>query len=172
MSADAGRRQELHAIARLVLDNLSRRRIRGIDYVDLSTMERTMQTKSLLFMLALAAATATAGVANAADLDESAKNPPDKMMRQNMPDKGRQQGGMMQGGGMMHGGMMQGGGTMGGMMGMMDRCAQMMGGSTSAHLPPGNEKLELQMQAEIMQKTGEILAKYADRIGADAKRTP
>ncbi len=70
---------------------------------------------------------------------------------------------MMQRDGMMHGG---------GMMEMMPACSPMMGGSTSAHLPPGNEKLELQMQAEIMQKTGEILAKYADRIGAETKRTP
>ncbi len=31
-------------------------------------------------------------------------------------------------------------------------------------LPPGNAKLELQMQAEIMQKVGEILAKYASQV--------
>lgn len=31
-------------------------------------------------------------------------------------------------------------------------------------LPPGNEKLQLQMQAEIMQKVGEIMAKYANQI--------
>ena len=35
-------------------------------------------------------------------------------------------------------------------------------------LPPGNAKLELAMQAEIMQKVGEILAKYA----AQVKETP
>jgi hypothetical protein len=32
------------------------------------------------------------------------------------------------------------------------------------HLPPGNEKLQLQMQAEIMQKVGEITAKYAAQL--------
>lgn len=31
-------------------------------------------------------------------------------------------------------------------------------------LPPGNEKLQLQMQAEMMQKMGEIVAKYAAQI--------
>lgn len=35
-------------------------------------------------------------------------------------------------------------------------------------LPPGNEKLEVQMQAEILQKVGEILAKYAGQV----KETP
>jgi len=31
-------------------------------------------------------------------------------------------------------------------------------------LPPGNEKLQLQMQAEIQQKVGEIIKKYADQL--------
>jgi hypothetical protein len=31
-------------------------------------------------------------------------------------------------------------------------------------LPAGNEKLQLQMSAEIMQKVGEIVAKYANQI--------
>jgi hypothetical protein len=31
-------------------------------------------------------------------------------------------------------------------------------------LPPGNEKLQLQMHAEIMQKVGEILGKYAAQV--------
>jgi len=31
-------------------------------------------------------------------------------------------------------------------------------------LPPGNDKLELQMQAEMMQKVGEILGKYASQV--------
>ena len=31
-------------------------------------------------------------------------------------------------------------------------------------LPPGNEKLQLQMEAEMMQKMGEILAKYAAKV--------
>lgn len=53
------------------------------------------------------------------------------------------------------------------------RCMQkggMMGAGHMPHmvtlpsLPPGNEKLELQMQAEMMQKVGEILAKYAGQV--------
>ena len=35
---------------------------------------------------------------------------------------------------------------------------------TLPSLPPGNDKLELQMQAEMMQKVGEILAKYAGQV--------
>lgn len=31
-------------------------------------------------------------------------------------------------------------------------------------LPPGNAKLEMQMQAEIMQKVGEVIAKYAEQV--------
>jgi hypothetical protein len=31
-------------------------------------------------------------------------------------------------------------------------------------LPPGNEKQQLQMQAEIQQKVGEIIKKYADQL--------
>jgi hypothetical protein len=85
---------------------------------------------------------------------------------------GAMQGGGMQGGGMqgggMHGGMMGGGGMMG-MMGGMGACGRTMGGASMSgaampQLPPGNEKLQLQMQAEMMQKMGEILAKYAARI--------
>jgi hypothetical protein len=57
-------------------------------------------------------------------------------------------------------------GMMGGaaMMGMMQQCEKMMstrGGHAMPQLPPGNEKLQLQMHAEIMQRVGEILAKYA-----------
>jgi len=64
------------------------------------------------------------------------------------------------------GGAMMGGGMMGGsMMDMMQGCHRMMGGGMMPHqLPPGNEKLQLQMQAEMMQKMGEILAKYAGQI--------
>lgn len=76
------------------------------------------------------------------------------------PAPGMMGGGTM-GGGMMGGGMMGGGG----MMDMMQGCHRMMGGGMMAHqLPPGNEKLQLQMQAEMMQKMGEILAKYAGQI--------
>ncbi len=71
----------------------------------------------------------------------------------------------------MHDGMM-GGGMMGGMMNMMGQCHRMMGGSmmgsgTMPQLPPGNEKLQLQMQAEIMQRVGEILNKYAAKVKDD-----
>jgi len=53
-----------------------------------------------------------------------------------------------------------------GMMEMMNTCHGMTGGGMAGtglvpQLPPGNEKLHLQMWAEIMQKVGEIVAKYA-----------
>jgi hypothetical protein len=60
-----------------------------------------------------------------------------------------------------------------GMMGMMRACPMMggggmmgpgMGAGMMPQLPPGNEKLQLQMSAEIMQKVGEITAKYANQI--------
>lgn len=53
-------------------------------------------------------------------------------------------------------------------MDMMGSCNHMMQGgmmgSTMPQLPPGNAKLQLQMQAEMMQKMGETLAKYAAQI--------
>jgi hypothetical protein len=63
---------------------------------------------------------------------------------------------------------MMGGQGMGGMMGcpMMSGRAMgggMMGGSMP-HLPPGNEKLELQMHADMMKAMGDIMAKYAARL--------
>ncbi|HEY9459502.1 MAG TPA: hypothetical protein VIR04_01740 [Paralcaligenes sp.] len=69
-------------------------------------------------------------------------------------------------GGMMGNGMMSG--MMGGGNGMM-RGGAMDGGMMRGHammpqLPAGNEKLQLKMQAEIMQKVGEIVAKYADQV--------
>jgi hypothetical protein len=57
---------------------------------------------------------------------------------------GGMQGCPMMSGGMMGGGMMQG-----------------RGSSLIPQLPPGNEKLQAQMTAEIMQKAGEIASKYA-----------
>jgi hypothetical protein len=80
--------------------------------------------------------------------------------------------GTMHGHGMMHGEDMLGPGTMGdgdsmNMMDMMHACGRMMDRGPMPglpRLPPGNEKLQLQMQAEMMQKMGEILAKYAARI--------
>lgn len=51
---------------------------------------------------------------------------------------------------------------------MMGSCSRMMQGGMMGHmlpqLPAGNEKLQLQMHAEIMQKIGEIEAKYANQI--------
>ena len=51
------------------------------------------------------------------------------------------------------------------------RCPMMMGrGQGMGHmlrmprLPPGNEKLQLQMEGEIMQKIGEIQSKYAGQL--------
>jgi hypothetical protein len=35
-----------------------------------------------------------------------------------------------------------------------------------AHLPPGNEKLELQMHGEMMKAMGDIMLKYADKLPA------
>lgn len=57
-----------------------------------------------------------------------------------------------------------------GMMDMMRSCQSMMGSGSSTgamgmpKLPPGNEKLEAQMHAEMMQKMGEIAGRYADRL--------
>jgi hypothetical protein len=60
-------------------------------------------------------------------------------------------------------------GSMGNMMDMMGSCDRMMkespSGAALPQLPPGNEKLQMQMQAEMMQKMGAILSKYAARIG-------
>jgi hypothetical protein len=47
-----------------------------------------------------------------------------------------------------------------------------MGGAMMPQMPPGNEKLQFQMQAEMMQKMGEIAAKYAERIKEDKPRAP
>ena len=59
----------------------------------------------------------------------------------------------------------------GGMMEMMSACSRMMQGGSTGHalaqLPPGNEKLQVQMHAEMLQKLGEIEAKYAAQIKDD-----
>ena len=76
--------------------------------------------------------------------------------------------GMMCGGGAGgSGGGMCGGGAMGKTgpgQGMMSKMGASSGGPGMPKLPPGNEKLEFQMHAEMMQKMGEIALKYADRI--------
>ncbi|MHB8494738.1 MAG: hypothetical protein ACYC9Z_15895 [Casimicrobiaceae bacterium] len=65
----------------------------------------------------------------------------------------------------MTGGNAKGGGMMGGgMMGMEHHCGATVNGSIIPQLPPGNEKLQLKMQGEMMQKMGEILVRYADQI--------
>ena len=50
-----------------------------------------------------------------------------------------------------------------GMQGMMSGCP-MMGGGMMPQLPSGNEKLQLQMWGEMMQKMGEIASKYAAQV--------
>ncbi|KDP87177.1 hypothetical protein CF70_003045 [Cupriavidus sp. SK-3] len=40
----------------------------------------------------------------------------------------------------------------------------MMGSCPMMGLPPGNEKLSMQMHADMMQAMGEIMRKYADKI--------
>lgn len=63
-----------------------------------------------------------------------------------------------------HGKMGSDGAMGGGMMDMMQSCQKTMGGAMMPQLPPGNEKLQFQMHAEMMQKMGEIAARYADKI--------
>lgn len=110
-----------------------------------------MKTRSPIRPWLMAVALAAAGVSLAA----SAAAPSDQPKQQQTPG----QSGMM------------GHGMMGGDMGdMMRSCQSMMGSSRMMSgmgmpkLPPGNEKLEAQMHAEMMQKMGEIAARYADRI--------
>jgi hypothetical protein len=66
-------------------------------------------------------------------------------------------------------GMHEGQGT----MGMMSGCPMMSGGTMGRgmmsggampQLPPGNEKLQLQMWGEMMQKMSEIAGKYAAQV--------
>ena len=134
-----------------------------------------MQNRSVLTASLLVAFIAGTSAVNAADSRDTTKDSTMTAPSQHATPDGDHQSGGMQGGGMMGGmgnmtggdgmmgrGMMDG---MGGMMGMMNGCSQMMGTSATPHLPPGNEKLQLKMQAEIMQKTAEILSRYADKIG-------
>ena len=60
-----------------------------------------------------------------------------------------------------------------GKMDMMSGCPMMSGGimgrgmmsgGAMPQLPPGNEKLQLQMWGEMMQKMGEIAGKYAAQV--------
>ena len=114
-----------------------------------------MRSKPIFVTLVIGMLLTGSGILVAADKSES------KGAAQGMP--GMEMKGMDHG--KMHGGTMQGG-----MMDMMNSCKQMMsGGSMTPQLPAGNDKLQLQMQAEIMQKTGEIIAKYADKIEVGAR---
>ena len=80
-------------------------------------------------------------------------------------DKDAPQQPRMPGGGMGMGGAGMGGG----MMQMMEHCQQMMSQRGSGprglpQLPPGNEKLQLQMHADMMRAMADIVGKYAARL--------
>lgn len=116
------------------------------------------RTRKIALLIAATAALSTApgGWALAAEQTPPSASPMGEGMRmgEGMP--------MGHGGTMGQNGMME-------MMGMMQHCQKMMGGAGKAdtlvpQLPPGNDKLQLKMQAEIMQKVGEITARYADQI--------
>jgi Spy/CpxP family protein refolding chaperone len=49
----------------------------------------------------------------------------------------------------------------------MQGCPMMRGGGMGhgmPHLPPGNEKLEMQMHADMMRAMADVLTKYAARL--------
>jgi hypothetical protein len=102
--------------------------------------------------LTIASALLIAGSASPALAAETGHMPMQGMMGHH-PGMMGQQGMMGQHPGMM-GCPMLSGNVSGGMMGSRGLPA----------LPPGNEKLQLQMHAEIMQKIGEVIARYASRI--------
>ncbi len=117
--------------------------------------------KRISIKLALVAAvTVASAMTFAAEPGQPAKPVPNMQGHGDMPMR---HGMMGSAGGM-------GGGDMMGMMGMMRSCQAMMGhdgmlgSAMTLKLPPGNEKLEFQMHAEMMQKMGEIATKYADII--------
>jgi hypothetical protein len=128
-----------------------------------------MRAKSKYAWMPLSAVLVAAGVAMAAEPAQrgGAGQEQGQSGMSGMMEGGMRHGGMMDGG-MMHGGMMGGG-----MMDMMDGCRRMMQGTSHAsplpQLPPGNEKLQLQMHAEMMQKMGEILSKYAAKVVEPAR---
>jgi hypothetical protein len=65
-------------------------------------------------------------------------------------------------------GMGQSMGNMGGMTGMMQGCPMMRGGAGThdmmPQLPPGNEKLAMQMHADMMRAMADVMTKYAARL--------
>ncbi len=117
-----------------------------------------MTSKQAVIALFSAALMTGAGSALAADKPEAAKP--------GMSMHGSGSMGAMEGTGGMGGGMM-------GMMDMMGSHGRMMrGGSMTGEmpqLPPGNAKLQLQMHAEMLQKMGEVLSKYAALIREEKK---
>lgn len=146
------------------------------------TQELQMHGKRMLTMFfAAVMLSSVAGLAVAAE-KEQAKRPAASMQDKDRAATDHGVGGMMGGSGGMEGMMgggagMEGMGGMMGMMGMMQECERMMGGAAMGgamgpQLPPGNEKLQFQMQAEMMQKMGEIAAKYADRIKEAPRGAP
>jgi len=119
-----------------------------------------MQPGPIVISLLLAASMLASNLGNAADTKQS-KDVAGGMAGMQKSD--------------LHHGMMKGGKMDGGMMNMMDMmkgCGQMMSGPMMPELPAGNAKLQLQMRAEMMQKMGEILAKYADKIKDEKANTP
>jgi hypothetical protein len=104
-------------------------------------MEVQMRTKALLLSFSIAGLMLGTGLASA----QQPGMPMDRQGPMGGPD-------MMMGGGMMN------------MMGQCERMMGARGGHAMPQLPPGNDKLQLQMHAEIMQKVGEILAKYAAQV--------
>ncbi|MGH9782988.1 MAG: hypothetical protein ACRD88_02280 [Terriglobia bacterium] len=119
-----------------------------------------MTSRQAVIALFSAALMTGAGSTLAADKPEAAK-----------PGMSLHGGGGM--GGMEGMGGKDGMGGMMGMMNMMGTCNRIMQGVMTGHmmpqLPPGNEKLQLQMHAEMMQKMGETLAKYAAEIKDNKK---
>src|SRR5665213_3513568 len=116
-----------------------------------------MQPGPIVISLLLAASMLASNLTNAADAKQS-KDVAGGSAGMQRSDMGH---------GMMNGSKMDGG-----MMDMMKGCSQMMSGPTMPELPAGNAKLQLQMRAEMMQKMGEILAKYADKIKDEKANTP
>ena len=115
-------------------------------------MIKSSRMRILLSAFAATAALATSGIAAAQSQPEHQRGSP-----------GMEGGGMMGQGGMM--------GGQGGMMGMMQGCPMMRGGAMGGgmgrgmpHLPPGNEKLEMQMHADMMRAMADIMTKYAARL--------
>ena len=56
---------------------------------------------------------------------------------------------------------------------LMSECKRVMRAAAGLEPPAGTEQLQqLQVQAELMRKMGEIVARYADEIKEDLEKTP